>query len=140
MISAQEHPKQFVDVLGKRMAYVEMGQGQPIVFQHGNPTSSYLWRNVMPHVAGLGRCVALDLIGMGDSQKLENSGPERYTFVEHARYFDAALAALGVTNDVTLVLHDWGSALGFDWANKHRHRVKGACYMQPIVRPRTWDE
>jgi haloalkane dehalogenase len=140
MISAKEQPKKYIDVLGKQMAYVEMGAGRPIVFQHGNPTSSYLWRNVMPHVAGQGRCIALDLIGMGDSQKLEDSGPERYTFAEHARYFDAALEALGVTNDVTLVLHDWGSALGFDWANKHRDRVRGICYMEAIVRPLTWAE
>ena len=140
MISAKEHPKKYVDVLGKKMAYVEMGRGRPIVFQHGNPTSSYLWRNVMPHVAGQGRCIALDLIGMGDSQKLENSGPDRYTFAEHYRYFDAALAALGITNDVTLVLHDWGSALGFNWANRHRGSVKGVCYMEAIVRPLTWDE
>jgi haloalkane dehalogenase len=140
MIATQEHPKKFVDVLGKRMAYVEMGHGRPIVFQHGNPTSSYLWRNVMPHMAAHGRCVALDLIGMGDSQKLENSGPDRYTLAEHCRYFDAALAALGITNDVTLVLHDWGSAIGFNWANQHRDRVRGVCYMEAIVRPLTWDE
>jgi len=140
MISAKEHPKKSVTVLGKRMAYVEMGSGRPIVFQHGNPTSSYLWRNIMPHVADQGRCIALDLIGMGDSQKLENSGPDRYTFAEHCRYFDAALAALGITNDVTLVLHDWGSAIGFNWANRHRERVRGVCYMEAIVRPLTWDE
>lgn len=140
MISAKEHPKKFVEVLGRRMAYVELGAGDPIVFQHGNPTSSYLWRNVMPHVQHLGRCLALDLIGMGDSDKLESSGPERYTFVEHRRYFDAALEALGVTENVTLVIHDWGSALGFDWANRHRDRVKGICYMEGIVRPVTWAE
>lgn len=140
MISATEHPKKFIEVLGKRMAYVELGAGDPIVFQHGNPTSSYLWRNVMPHVQHLGRCLAVDLIGMGDSDKLENSGPDRYTFVEHRRYFDAALEALGVTENVTLVIHDWGSALGFDWANRHRDRVKGICYMEGIVRPVTWAE
>ena len=140
MISAKEHPKKFVDVLGKRMAYVELGSGDPIVFQHGNPTSSYLWRNVMPHVQHLGRCIALDLIGMGDSEKLEPSGPDRYTFAEHRRFFDAALEALGITRDVTFVIHDWGSALGFDWANRHRGRVKGICYMEAIVCPLTWDE
>jgi haloalkane dehalogenase len=140
MISAKEQPKKSVTVHGKRMAYVEMGHGRPIVFQHGNPTSSYLWRNVMPHVADQGRCIALDLIGMGDSQKLENSGPDRYTFAEHYRYFDAALAALGINDDVTLVLHDWGSSIGFNWANKHRDRVRGVCYMEAIVRPLTWDE
>ena len=140
MISAEEHPKRFIDVLGKRMAVVEMGEGPPIVFQHGNPTSSYLWRNVMPHVADLGRCIALDLIGMGDSEKLDDSGPDRYTFVEHRRYFDAALAALDVVEDVTLVIHDWGSALGFDWANRHRAAVRGIAFMEAIVRPLTWDE
>jgi haloalkane dehalogenase len=94
----------------------------------------------MPHVAGQGRCIALDLIGMGDSDKLEPSGPDRYTFVEHRRYFDAALAALGVERNVTLVLHDWGSALGFDWANRNRDAVRGICYMEAIVRPVTWTE
>jgi haloalkane dehalogenase len=140
MISAAEHPKKSIDALGKRMAYVELGSGAPIVFQHGNPTSSYLWRNVMPHVQHLGRCLALDLIGMGDSEKLEPSGPDRYTFAEHRRFFDAALDALGVRDDVTLVVHDWGSALGFDWANRHRSRVKAICYMEAIVRPVTWAE
>lgn len=139
MISTKEPDKRFIGVLDKRMAYVEMGEGKPIVFQHGNPTSSYLWRNVMPHVQDLGRCVALDLIGMGDSDKLENSGPGRYTFTEHRRYFDAALDALGISSDVTLVLHDWGSALGFDWANRHRSAVHGICFMEAIVQPLTWD-
>ena len=135
-----EQPKKKIDVLGKQMAYVETGEGDPIVFQHGNPTSSYLWRNILPQVKDLGRCIALDLIGMGDSEKLENSGPERYTFVEHSEYFDAALAALGVTAGVVFVVHDWGSALGFHWANRHRDALKGVCYMEGIVRPVTWDE
>jgi len=141
MNTFSEYPKNFIDVLGKSMAYVEMGEGDPIVFQHGNPTSSYLWRNIMPHVRGHGRCVAIDLIGMGDSAKLEDSGPERYTFVEHREYFDAALQALGIERDVTFVVHDWGSALGFDWANRHRDGVKGICYMEAIVCPvATWDD
>jgi len=140
MISAEEHPKKFVTVHGARMAYVEMGSGAPIVFQHGNPTSSYLWRNVMPALADQGRCIALDLIGMGDSQKLAPSGPQRYTLAEHQRYFDGALDALGVANDVTLVLHDWGSALGFDWARRHADRLKGICYMEAIVQPMRWDQ
>jgi haloalkane dehalogenase len=140
MVSAAEHPKQKIEVLGKTMTYVEMGEGDPIVFQHGNPTSSYLWRNIMPHLADQGRCIALDLIGMGDSDKLDDSGPDRYTFVEHRKYFDAALEALGVTDNVTLVIHDWGSALGFDWANRHRDAVLGICYMEAIVRPMTWEE
>ena len=140
MISATEHTKQTIEVLGKQMSYVEMGEGDPIIFQHGNPTSSYLWRNIMPHLSGQGRCIAIDLIGMGDSEKLEDSGPERYTFVEHREYFDAALAALGVNDNVTLVIHDWGSALGFDWAHRHPEQVKGICYMEAIVQPMAWDE
>jgi haloalkane dehalogenase len=94
----------------------------------------------MPHVAALGRCIALDLIGMGDSDKLAPSGPDRYTFVEHRRFFDAALAALGVARNVTFVLHDWGSALGFDWANRHRAAVRAIAYMEAIVRPLAWSE
>jgi haloalkane dehalogenase len=141
MISADErYPKQRAQVLGSEMAYVETGSGDPIVFLHGNPTSSYLWRNVIPHLEGLGRCIAPDLIGMGDSDKLEPSGPDRYRFVEHRRYLDALLDELGVRENVTLVIHDWGSALGFDWANRHRDAVRGIAYMEGIVRPVTWAE
>ncbi|MAX08018.1 MAG: haloalkane dehalogenase [Gammaproteobacteria bacterium] len=140
MISAKELPKKTVSVNGKTMSYVEMGEGDPIIFQHGNPTSSYLWRNIMPHLAVQGRCIAIDLIGMGDSDKLEDSGPDRYTLLEHRDYFDAALDALGVTSNVTFVIHDWGSALGFDWANRHRDSVIGIAYMEGIVRPGSWDD
>ena len=140
MISATEHPKKTISVKGKTMSYVEMGEGDPIVFQHGNPTSSYLWRNVMPHLQDQGRCIAIDLIGMGDSDKLEDSGPDRYTLLEHREYFDGALEALGVSDRVTFVIHDWGSALGFDWANHHRGAVIGIAYMEAIVRPVTWDQ
>jgi haloalkane dehalogenase len=122
------------------MAYVDVGTGDPIVFLHGNPTSSYLWRNVIPHLESLGRCVAPDLIGMGDSDKLPDSGPGSYRFVEHRRYLDALLNELGVAERVTLVVHDWGSALGFDWANRHREAVVGIAYMEAIVRPLTWSE
>lgn len=139
-MNANEQTKKTVEVLGKKMAYVEMGEGAPIIFQHGNPTSSYLWRNIMPHVQHLGRCIAIDLIGMGDSEKLPDSGPDRYTFVEHRTYFDGALKALGVEDNVTFVVHDWGSALGFDWANRHRESVKAICYMEAIVSPLSWDE
>jgi haloalkane dehalogenase len=131
--------KSTVEVLGSRMAYVEEGTGDPIVFLHGNPTSSYLWRDVMTHVADLGRCIAPDLIGMGDSDKLTPSGPDRYRFVEHRRYLDAFLETVDVSQDVTFVVHDWGSALGFDWANRHRESVKGVAYMEAIVRPVSWD-
>ncbi len=141
MISPDErYPKQRAQVNGRSMAYVETGGGDPIVFQHGNPTSSYLWRNIIPRVAGLGRCIAPDLIGMGDSEKLPDSGPDRYTFAEHREYFDGLLEQLGVTENVTFVIHDWGSALGFDWANRHRDRVKGIAYMEAIVRPLSWDQ
>jgi haloalkane dehalogenase len=142
MISAEErYEKKKVEANGSEMAYVEVGSGDPIVFLHGNPTSSYLWRNVMPHLEGSGRCIAPDLIGQGDSQKLRDSGPERYRFVEHRAYLDELLATLGVREDVTFVVHDWGSALGFDWANRHRGAVKGIAYMEAIVRPfASWDE
>ena len=140
MPSAAEPAKKRIAVHGRSMAYVEAGRGDPIVFLHGNPTSSYLWRNVIPHLEALGRCIAPDLIGMGDSQKLPDSGPDSYHFVEHLRYLDALLDALGVRERVTVVGHDWGSALGFDWANRHRQRVKGIAYMEAIVRPLAWAE
>lgn len=139
-ISPAELPKQTVNIAGRQMAYVEIGEGDPIVFLHGNPTSSYLWRNVMPHLKDQGRCIAPDLIGMGDSDKLEPSGPERYTFQEHRRFLDAFLEAVNVRERVTLVVHDWGSALGFDWANRHRDAVEGIAYMEAIVRPLAWSE
>ncbi len=139
MISAaQKYPKKKTSVLGKTMAYVEAGEGDPIVLLHGNPTSSYLWRNIIPHLEGLGRCIAPDLIGMGDSDKLDDSGPESYRFVEHRDYLAALLEELGVTNRVTLVIHDWGSALGFDWANHHRDALKGIAYMEAIVTAISW--
>ena len=140
MISAAfPYQKQRRRVLGREMAYVEVGEGDPIVFLHGNPTSSYLWRNVIPHLQGLGRCIAPDLIGMGDSDKLPDSGPGSYRFVEHRRYLDALLEALNVRERVTLVVHDWGSALGFDWANRHREAVKGIAFMEAIVAPQGKD-
>ncbi len=139
-LSTAPLPKSFATIHGKRMAYYEAGAGDPIVFLHGNPTSSYLWRNIIPHVADLGRVVAPDLIGMGDSDKLDNAGPGSYRFVEHRHYLDALLAQLGVAENVTLVIHDWGSALGFDWANRNRDAVKGICYMEALVRPVTWEE
>lgn len=127
--------KKFIEVLGRRMAYVEMGTGDPIVFQHGNPTSSYLWRNIMPQLSDYGRCIAVDLIGMGDSDKLPDSGPDRYTFAEHQRFLDAAWQALGITKNATLVVHDWGSALGFHWAHRHPDRLKAIAYMEAVVAP-----
>ncbi len=134
------YQKKRQQVLGQEIAYVEVGSGDPIVFLHGNPTSSYLWRNIIPHLESLGRCIAPDLLGMGDSAKLPTSGPTSYTFVEHRRYLDALLETLDVRERVTLVIHDWGSALGFDWANRHRDAVKGIAYMEAIVKPRDWSE
>jgi len=144
MISAAfPYQKKRRRVLGREMAYVEVGEGDPIVLLHGNPTSSYLWRNVLPHLQPRGRCIAPDLIGMGDSDKLPDSGPASYRFVEHRRYLDALLEALDVHERVTLVVHDWGSALGFDWANRHREAVKGIAFMEAIVAPQGrdhWDK
>ncbi|MDJ0923286.1 MAG: haloalkane dehalogenase [Acidimicrobiia bacterium] len=131
--------KHYTAVLGKQMAYVDVGSGDPVLFLHGNPTSSYLWRNIIPHASDIARCIAPDLIGMGDSDKLDDSGPDSYRFVEHRRYLDALLDQLDLGASVTLVIHDWGSALGFDWANRHRDRVKGIAYMEAIVQPMTWD-
>jgi haloalkane dehalogenase len=140
MISpAFPYKKQRRPVLGSNMAYVEVGEGDPIVFLHGNPTSSYLWRNVIPHLESLGRCIAPDLMGMGDSDKLPNGGPGSYRFVDQRRHLDALLEALDVRERVTLVVHDWGSGLGFDWANRHRDAVKGIAYMEAIVGPQGWD-
>ena len=128
-------PKKTIAVHGHDMAYVETGQGRPIVFLHGNPTSSYLWRDVMPELATLGRCIAPDLIGMGDSAKLPDPGPDTYTFVTHRHYLDGFMQTLGLTKDVLLVIHDWGSALGFDWAFRNQSAVRGIAYMEGIVAP-----
>ena len=132
--------KKFIDINGSRMAYIDEGEGDAIVFQHGNPTSSYLWRNVMPYCCGLGRLIACDLIGMGDSAKLSPSGPDRYTYAEQREFLFGLLDQLALGDRVILVVHDWGSALGFDWANSHRKRVQGIAYMEAIVRPLTWAE
>jgi haloalkane dehalogenase len=134
------YEKKRTEVLGTSMAYVDVGEGGPIVLLHGNPTSSYLWREVIPHLEPLGRCIAPDLVGMGDSDKLPDSGPMRYSFAEHSRHLDALLEQLGVTENVTLVVHDWGSGLGFDWARRNADAVAGIAYMEAIVRPLTWAE
>ncbi|MCY4449604.1 MAG: haloalkane dehalogenase [Chloroflexi bacterium] len=137
MTAADPHPRHTVSVLDSEMTYVDTGDGHPVVFLHGNPTSSYLWRNVIPHLSGQARCLAPDLIGMGDSGKAPGGS---YRFADHARYLDAWFDALGLTERVVLVGHDWGSALGFDWACRHPERVKGVAYMEGIVRPMRWDE
>ncbi|MFT5484862.1 MAG: haloalkane dehalogenase [Halieaceae bacterium] len=142
MISAtMNYSKKTAEVNGKKMAYVDEGEGDPIVFLHGNPTSSYLWRNVIPHVETLGRILAPDLIGMGDSEKLPASdGLDRYSFQVHYEYLSAFLEAVGATENVTLVIHDWGSGLGFHWASQHRAALKGIAYMEALVMPIEWDD
>ncbi len=127
--------KKFVTVHGREMAYVDKGEGRPIVFLHGNPTSSYLWRHVIPQVEHLGRCIAPDLIGMGDSAKLPDADATTYTFDLHSHFLAGFMDALALTRDMVLVIHDWGSALGFDWANAHRDAVSGIVYMEGIVHP-----
>jgi len=127
-----------VPVLDSNMAYVDVGEGDPIVFLHGNPTPSYLWRNIIPYSLPLGRCLAPDYVGMGNSGLSTNGS---YRFVDHRRYLDAWFEALQLTKNIILVVHDWGSALGFDWARRHPERVKGLVYMESIVRPFfSWDE
>ena len=141
-MSEQPLPKKTVDVLDSRMAYHERGEGAPVLFLHGNPTSSYLWRDVIPELEGRGRLIAPDLIGMGDSGKLKNPAPDTYRFTTHQRYLAAFIdAAIGPHETILFVVHDWGSALGFDWANRHRGRVRGIAYMEAIVRPVAgWEE
>ncbi|HJN49918.1 MAG: haloalkane dehalogenase [Pseudomonadales bacterium] len=138
--SAVLFDKKRVEVNGKNMAYIDEGSGDPIVFLHGNPTSSYLWRNIIPHLTDQGRCVAPDLIGMGDSDKLDQVGADSYRFVEHREYLDGLLDLLGIEENVVFVIHDWGSALGFDWANRHRESTQGIAYMEAIVTPMSWDD
>ena len=141
-MTEQPLSKKFVDVLDARMAYHQRGEGRPVLFLHGNPTSSYLWRDVIPELEGLGRLIAPDLIGMGDSDKLASPGPDSYRFATHRKYLRAFIDAVtGPSESLVLVVHDWGSALGFDWANHHPHRIRGIAYMEGIVRPiASWDE
>lgn len=130
--------RKYIEVLDTQMAYVDVGAGDPIVFLHGVPTPSYLWRNIIPHLLPYGRCLAPDLVGMGNSGAAPNGS---YRFVDHRRYLDAWFDALGLTENVILVVHDWGAALGFHWAHRHPERVKAIVYMEGIVRPfRSWDE
>lgn len=132
--------KKFIDIDGLEMAYHESGEGDPIVFLHGNPTSSYLWRNIIPYIRTYGRCIAPDLPGMGESGKLINSDDGSYRFVEHRYYLEAFLNRLGIDNNIIFILHDWGSALGFDWAYRHSDSIKGIVYMESIVRPALWSD
>ena len=131
-------PRSRVRVEDREMAYVDVGDGDPVVFLHGNPTSSYLWRNVIPHVQHLGRCIAPDLVGMGESGKLPHPQRGTYSFFAHAAHLADFLEAVGVERRVTFVLHDWGSALGFDWAHHHPEAVRGLAFTEAIVSPLTW--
>ena len=141
MISADpRYERKLITVKGRQMAYVDEGQGDAIVFQHGNPTSSYLWRNIMPHCEGLGRLIACDLIGMGESEKLENSGADCYTYAEQRDYLFDLWDQIGVGDNVIFVIHDWGSALGFDWSNQNRNRVQGLAYMEAVVKTLNWSD
>ena len=141
-MTEQKLTKKTIDVLHTRMAYHERGEGAAVLFLHGNPTSSYLWRDVLPPLEGHGRLILPDLIGMGDLAKLPNPGPDVYRFATHRKYLWAFIdAVIGPTQSIVLVVHDWGSALGFDWANHHRDRVRGIAYMEGIPRPIAgWEE
>ncbi|MBT4518618.1 MAG: haloalkane dehalogenase [Halieaceae bacterium] len=135
------YQKKRTAVHGKQIAYIEEGSGDPIVLLHGNPTSSFLWRNVVPELVDSGRVIVPDLIGQGDSEKLPASdGPERYTLEVAYNYVDGLLQAIGANSNVTLVIHDWGSALGFMWAMRNASNVKGVAYMEAIVQPVSWSE
>jgi haloalkane dehalogenase len=141
-MTEQPLTKNYVDVLGARMAYHERGEGAPVLLLHGNPTSSYLWRDLLPELKGRGRLIVPDLIGMGDSSKLPNPDNDTYRFITHRNYLGGFIdAVVGSTESIVLVVHDWGSALGFDWANHHRDRIRGIAYMEAIVRPVAgWEE
>lgn len=144
MTEPQDSPwraeKRFAEVLGSRMAYIERGHGRPIVLLHGNPTSSYLWRGVLPALEPFGRLIAPDLMGMGDSDKLGPEVADRYRLATHLRYFDAFMKKVQADEDVVLVLHDWGGAVGFDWAYRHQRALRGIAYMETFVRPLEWSD
>ena len=137
--SKDPHKRASLSVRGAEMVYAEAGKGAPIVLLHGNPTYSYIWRNVIPHLSSLGHCIAPDLIGMGQSDKLPSSGPERYRYPEQRAYLFDLFDALGATEGVVLILHDWGAALGFEWARRHPDAVRGIAYLEPLLMPLTWD-
>ena len=139
-ISAREPEKKNINVLGKKMTYVDKGEGDQIIFQHGNPASSYLWRNIIPYLENQGRCIAIDLIGMGDSDKLTDNGNNTYSYHIQKQYFDKCLEELEIKENITFVIHDWGSALGFNWAYEHQESVKGICYMEAIVKKISWED
>lgn len=135
--AADPYPRKRIRVLDSEMAYIDAGEGDPIVFLHGNPTCSYLWRNVIPHLEGVGRCLVPDLIGAGDSGRMPGGG---YRYADHIRYLDAWFEGLGLTRNVILVLHDWGAALGFYRTCRHPDQIAGIAYMEAMVRPRFWSD
>ena len=137
MLPFDAHPRRRVQVLDTQMSYVDTGTGRPVVFLHGNPTSSYLWRNIVTHVRDAARCLAPDLVGMGRSGRTPSGS---YRFVDHSRYLDAWFDEVGLEDKVILVGHDWGSALGFHWANRHRDRIAGVVYMEAIVQSLSWGQ
>ncbi len=137
MLPFDPHPRRRVQVLDTQMSYVDTGTGRPVVFLHGNPTSSYLWRNIVTHVRDAARCLAPDLVGMGRSGRAPSGS---YRFVDHSRYLDAWFDEVGLEDKVILVGHDWGSALGFHWANRHRDRIAGVVYMEAIVQSLSWGQ
>ena len=137
LTATDAHPRRRVTVLDTEMSYVDTGHGDPIVFLHGNPTSSYLWRNIIPYLSGHGRCLAPDLVGMGQSGKSPTSA---YRFVDQARYLDAWFEALNLTSHVTLIVHDWGAALGFHRATRYPEQIKAVAYMEPVAMPLAWED
>ncbi len=139
-LAATQFSKDFLDINGIKMAFHQSGEGSPVIFLHGNPTSSYLWRNIIPLVSLNARCIAPDLIGMGDSEKLKEIDDDSYRFFQHRHYLNGFIESLKLNNDLFLVVHDWGSALGFDWAKRNQYRIKGIVYMEAIVRPVSWQE
>ena len=132
--------KKKILINNKSIAYVDSGSGDPIIFLHGNPTSSYLWRNITPHLETQGRCISIDLIGMGDSDKLDNPDENSYQFEEHYHYVNAAIESLTNGENITFVIHDWGSALGFNWCYHNPDSIKGIAYMEAIIKEMTWED
>jgi len=132
--------KNKIDIEGYDFAYFDIGQGNPVIFLHGNPTSSYLWRNIIPTIAHSYRCIVPDLIGMGDSDKIKDATIEDYSFLNHYKFLKIFLEKMNFNQKVFLVLHDWGSALGFNWAMENEEKIKGICYMESIVKPYSWNE
>jgi len=142
MIGSKPYARlKYREVNGNRMAYIDEGRGDTIVFQHGQPASSYVWRNVLPHLEGMGRLIACDLIGMGGSDKLDASlGPDRYSLATHRNYLFELWDQLDLGNHIVLVLDDWGAVLGFDWARQNSHRVQGIVHMEAVAAPLTWSD